>query len=101
MELTPIVSDSIFDGAAPETAFYISNITEWRKDIPTPLVSGQDFFSSEFQDMHSSEPFELKDTASECSMDSAYQSQTSARGPSHSPGIARLHTLAATFTRRQ
>jgi hypothetical protein len=79
MELTPVVSDSIFDGAAPEPAFYISNITEWRKDIPTPLVAGQDLlFSSAFQDMHSSEPFELKDTASECSMDSAYQSQTSA-----------------------
>jgi hypothetical protein len=78
MELTPVVSDSIFDGAAPEPAFYISNITEWRKDIPTPLVAGQDLLFSEFQDMHSSEPFELKDTASECSMDSAYQSQTSA-----------------------
>jgi hypothetical protein len=75
--LTPAASDSFFD-SAPEAAFYISNITEWRKDIPTPLVSGQDFPFSEFQDMHSSEPFELKDTASECSMDSAYQSQTSA-----------------------
>lgn len=79
MELTPNLSDSIFDLPAPETAFYISNITEWRKDIPTPLVSEQDFLSTEFQDMHSSEPFELKDTASECSMDSAYQSQTASR----------------------
>ncbi|UPX17473.1 uncharacterized protein EKO05_0007825 [Ascochyta rabiei] len=71
-------SESLFDSPS-EAAFYISNITEWRKDIPTPLGSGQDFsFSSDFQDMQSSEHFEFKDTASQCSMDSAYQSQTSA-----------------------
>ncbi|KAK1913886.1 hypothetical protein P3342_007132 [Pyrenophora teres f. teres] len=71
-------SDSFFD-SPPEPAFYISNITEWRKEIPTPIVSAEDFsFSSEFQDMHTSDFFELKDTASECSMDSAYQSQSSA-----------------------
>jgi len=81
--LTLLFSDSFFD-TPQEPAFYISNITEWRKDIPTPVVSTQDFpFSSEFQDMHTSEFFELKDTASECSMDSAYQSQNGAsrRGP--------------------
>ncbi|XPS78928.1 hypothetical protein M3J09_010925 [Ascochyta lentis] len=76
--LTGSTRESLFD-SPPEAAFYISNITEWRKDIPTPLGSGQDFsFSSDFQDMHSSEHFEFKDTASQCSMDSAYQSQTSA-----------------------
>jgi hypothetical protein len=59
----------------------ISNITEWRKDIPAP-VSAQDFpFSSEFQDMQTSDFFELKDTASECSMDSAYSSQSGASQP--------------------
>ncbi|CAE7033711.1 hypothetical protein PTNB85_03816 [Pyrenophora teres f. teres] len=72
------LGDSFFD-SPPEPAFYISNITEWRKEIPTPIVSAEDFsFSSEFQDMHTSDFFELKDTASECSMDSAYQSQSSA-----------------------
>lgn len=76
--LTPAFSESLFD-SPPEAAFYISNITEWRKDIPTPIGSGQDFpFSSDFQDMHNPEQFDLKDTASQCSMDSAYQSQTSA-----------------------
>jgi hypothetical protein len=64
LALTPILSDSFF---------------EWRKDIPTPIVSEEGFpFSSTFQDMHSSDSFELKDTVSECSMDSAYQSQSSA-----------------------
>jgi hypothetical protein len=78
LALTPVISDSFFD-SPPEPAFCISSITEWRKDIPTPLVSGEDFsFSSNFQDMHSSDLFELKDTVSECSMDSAYQSQSSA-----------------------
>jgi hypothetical protein len=73
-----VFSESLFD-SPPEPAFYISNITEWRKEIPTPIVSAQDFpFSSEFQDMHTSDFFELKDTASECSMDSAYQSQSGA-----------------------
>jgi hypothetical protein len=73
-----VFSDSFFD-SLPEPAFYISNITEWRKDIPTPVVSTEDFsFSSEYQDMHTTDFFEPKDTASECSMDSAYQSQTSA-----------------------
>jgi hypothetical protein len=76
--LTLAFSDSFFD-SLPEPAFYVSNITEWRKEIPTPVVSAQDFsFSSEFQDMHTSDFFELKDSASECSMDSAYQSQSSA-----------------------
>lgn len=71
-------SDSFFDSPA-EPAFLISNITEWRKDIPTPAVSAQDFFfSTDFQDMHTSDFFDLKDTASECSMDSAYQSQSGA-----------------------
>ncbi|CAN9229411.1 unnamed protein product [Alternaria alternata] len=70
--------DSFFD-SPPETAFFISNITEWRKEIPAPVVSAPDFpFSSDFQDMHTSDLFELKDTASECSMDSAYQSQSGA-----------------------
>ncbi|KAJ4370119.1 hypothetical protein N0V86_008855 [Didymella sp. IMI 355093] len=70
-------SISLFD-SPPEADFYISNITEWRKDIPTPVGSGQDLsFSSEFQDMQT-ELFDFKDTASQCSMDSAYQSQTSA-----------------------
>ncbi|KAL1655511.1 hypothetical protein SLS61_001975 [Didymella pomorum] len=68
---------SLFD-SPPETDFFVSNITEWRKDIPTPLGSGQDIsFSSDFQDMQT-ELFDFKDTASQCSMDSAYQSQTSA-----------------------
>jgi hypothetical protein len=76
--LTLVFSDSFFD-SPPEPPFYISNITEWRKEIPTPVVSAQDFsFSSEFQDMHTSDFFEPKDTASECSMDSAYQSQSGA-----------------------
>jgi hypothetical protein len=81
--LTMVFSDSFFD-SPPEPAFYISNITEWRKEIPTPVVSAPDFpFSSDFQDMSTSEFFELKDTVSECSMDSAYQSQSGAsrRGP--------------------
>ncbi|CAO2651814.1 Nn.00g000970.m01.CDS01 [Neocucurbitaria sp. VM-36] len=70
--------DSFFD-SPPEPAFLISNITEWRKDIPTPVTSVQDFpFTSDLQDMNSSDFFELKDTASECSMDSAYQSQSGA-----------------------
>lgn len=76
--LTLVCSDSFFD-SPPEPAFYISNITEWRKEIPTPVVSAPDFpFSSDFQDMSTSEFFELKDTVSECSMDSAYQSQSGA-----------------------
>ncbi|KAH7386109.1 hypothetical protein BKA66DRAFT_569410 [Pyrenochaeta sp. MPI-SDFR-AT-0127] len=70
-------NDSFFD-SPPEPAFLISNITEWRKDIPAPVISAQDFPFSEFQDMHTSDFFELKDTASECSMDSAYQSQSGA-----------------------
>jgi hypothetical protein len=75
--LTPAFSTSLFD-SPPETDFFVSNITEWRKDIPTPLGSGQDIsFSSDFQDMQT-ELFDFKDTASQCSMDSAYQSQTSA-----------------------
>jgi hypothetical protein len=81
--LTLASSDSFFD-SPPEPAFYISNITEWRKEIPAPIVSAPDFpFSSDFQDMSTSEFFELKDTVSECSMDSAYQSQSGAsrRGP--------------------
>ena len=81
--LTLVSSDSFFD-SPPEPAFYISNITEWRKEIPAPIVSAPDFpFSPDFQDMHTSEFFELKDTVSECSMDSAYQSQSGAsrRGP--------------------
>lgn len=78
LELTPSFSVSLFD-SPPEADFYISNITEWRKDIPTPVEAGQDLsFSSDFQDMHSTELFDFKDTASQCSMDSAYQSQTSA-----------------------
>ncbi|KAH6625252.1 hypothetical protein C7974DRAFT_376793 [Boeremia exigua] len=78
LALTPAFSVSLFD-SPPEADFYISNITEWRKDIPTPPGSGQDLsFSSDFQDMHSTELFDFKDTASQCSMDSAYQSQTSA-----------------------
>jgi len=76
--LTLVSSDSFFD-SPPESAFYISNITEWRKEIPAPVVSAPDFpFSSDFQDMHTAEFFEIKDTASECSMDSAYQSQSGA-----------------------
>ncbi|KAF1849510.1 uncharacterized protein K460DRAFT_279188 [Cucurbitaria berberidis CBS 394.84] len=72
--LTLVFSDSFFDSPP-----LISNITEWRKDIPTPVVSVQDFpFTSDLQDMHTPEFFELKDTASECSMDSAYQSQNGA-----------------------
>ncbi|KAF1835172.1 hypothetical protein BDW02DRAFT_597564 [Decorospora gaudefroyi] len=69
------MAESFFD-SPPEPAFYIS---EWRKEIPTTIVSAPDFsFSSEFQDMHTSDFFEPKDTASECSMDSAYQSQSGA-----------------------
>ncbi|KAJ5023531.1 hypothetical protein J3E72DRAFT_387308 [Bipolaris maydis] len=82
-DLTGSLSDSFFD-SPPEPAFYISNITEWRKEIPAPVVSAPDFpFSSDFQDMSTSDFFELKDTVSECSMDSAYQSQSGAsrRGP--------------------
>lgn len=71
-------SDSFFD-SPPEPAFCISSIAEWRKDIPAATISGEDFsFSSDFQDMTSSDLFELKDTVSECSMDSAYQSQSGA-----------------------
>lgn len=78
LALTPAFSDSFFD-SPPEPVFNISSIAEWRKDIPAPVVSGEDFpFSSEFQDMTSSDLFELKDTVSECSMDSAYQSQSGA-----------------------
>jgi hypothetical protein len=76
--LTPVISESFFD-SPPEPVFCVPSITEWRKDIPTPVVSEEDFpFCSEFQDMHSSDLFELKDTVSECSMDSAYQSQSGA-----------------------
>lgn len=71
-------SDSLFDSPL-EPAFLITNITEWRKDIPTPLASLPDLsFSSDFQDMQASDFFDFKDTASECSMDSAYQSQSGA-----------------------
>jgi hypothetical protein len=78
LALTLIVSDSFFD-SPPELVSCISSIAEWRKDIPAPVVSEEDlFYSSEFQDMTSSDFFELKDTVSECSMDSAYQSQSGA-----------------------
>jgi hypothetical protein len=78
LALTPLVSDSFFD-SPPEPVSCISSIAEWRKDIPAPIVSEEDlFYSSDFQDMTSSDFFELKDTISECSMDSAYQSQSGA-----------------------
>lgn len=70
--LTPDFSDSLFD-SPPELVSCISTIADWRKDIPAPIVSEEDFFcSSDFQDMSGS------DTISECSMDSAYQSQSGA-----------------------
>jgi hypothetical protein len=76
--LTPAVSDSFFDSPL-EPVSCISSIAEWRKDIPAPIVSEEDFFySTDFQDMSGSDLFELKDTISECSMDSAYQSQSGA-----------------------
>jgi hypothetical protein len=76
--LTPAVSDSFFDSPL-EPVSCISSIAEWRKDIPAPIVSEEDFFySADFQDMNGSDLFELKDTISECSMDSAYQSQSGA-----------------------
>lgn len=72
LALTPVISDSFFD-SPPELVSSISTIADWRKDIPTPIVSEEDFFcSSDFQDMSGS------DTISECSMDSAYQSQSGA-----------------------
>lgn len=77
-------SDCFFD-SPPEPAYFISNITEWRKDIPAPVVPVQDFLFSELQDMHTVDLFELKDTVSECSMDSAYQSQSGASRHSHKP----------------
>jgi len=78
LALTLVSSDSFFD-LPPGPDFCISSITEWRKDIPNPTVAGEDFpFSSDFQDMTSSDLFDLKDTVSECSMDSAYQSQSGA-----------------------
>ncbi|KAH6483035.1 hypothetical protein HBI55_226700 [Parastagonospora nodorum] len=65
-------SDSFFD-SPPEFVSCISTIADWRKDIPTPIVSEEDFFcSSDLQDMSGS------DAISECSMDSAYQSQSGA-----------------------
>jgi hypothetical protein len=72
MVLTPVFSDSFFD-SPPELVSCITTIADWRKDIPAPIVSEEDFFySSDFQDMSGS------DTISECSMDSAYQSQSGA-----------------------
>jgi len=79
-----VCSDSFFD-SPPEPAFFISNITEWRKDIPAPVVPIQEFPFTEFQDMHTVDLFEPKDTVSECSMDSAYQSQSGASRHSHKP----------------
>ncbi|KAF2822208.1 hypothetical protein CC86DRAFT_385904 [Ophiobolus disseminans] len=75
LALTFAISDSFFD-SPPEPVSCISSIAEWRKDIP---ASGEEFpFYSEFQDMTSADLLELKDTISECSMDSAYQSQSGA-----------------------
>jgi hypothetical protein len=80
LALTPVLSDSFFD-SPPEPVSCISSIAEWRKDIPTPIVSGEDlFYSCDIQDMTGSDLFELKDSVSECSSmdDSAYQSQSGA-----------------------
>jgi hypothetical protein len=78
LTLTPVISDSFFDSPL-EPVSCVSSIAEWRKDIPAPIVSEEDFFySPELQDMNGSDLFELKDTISECSMDSAYQSQSGA-----------------------
>jgi hypothetical protein len=88
LTLTPVISDSFFDSPL-EPVSCVSSIAEWRKDIPAPVVSEEDFFySPEFQDMNGSDLFELKDTISECSMDSAYQSQSGAsrRGVRKSDG---------------
>ncbi|KAH7092226.1 hypothetical protein FB567DRAFT_545409 [Paraphoma chrysanthemicola] len=85
LTLTPVFSDSFFD-SPPEPVSCISSIAEWRKDIPTQTVTGEDFpFSADFQDMTSSDLFELQDTISECSssMDSAYQSQSGASRRGH------------------
>jgi hypothetical protein len=88
LTLTLVISDSFFDSPL-EPVSCVSSIAEWRKDIPAPIVSGEDFFySPDFQDMNGSDLFELKDTISECSMDSAYQSQSGAsrRGMRKSDG---------------
>lgn len=94
LTLTPAFSDSCFDPSQDSFSFCNSqavNIAKWREDISGPTGSGQDLlFSAEFQDMHSSDPFELKDTASVYSMDSAYQSQSGAsrRGATISEGYS-------------
>jgi hypothetical protein len=73
-----VISDSFFDSPL-EPVSCVSSIAEWRKDIPAPTVTGEDFFySADYQDMNGSDLFDLKDTVSECSMDSAYQSQSGA-----------------------
>lgn len=55
------------------------NIAKWREDISGATPSDLFFCSLDFQDMNNPDVFELKhDSASEYSMDSAYQSQTSA-----------------------
>ncbi|KAL5119886.1 hypothetical protein ACEQ8H_002248 [Pleosporales sp. CAS-2024a] len=67
-----MMNDSFFDSSL-ELASCISTIADWRKDIPAPTVAGEDlFYSSDIQDMTNS------DAVSECSMDSAYQSQSGA-----------------------
>lgn len=90
--LTLTFSDSFFDSAL-EPTFLISNITEWRKDIPTPTVFVPEFpFSSDLPDMTHADFFDAKDSASDCSMDSAYQSQSGAsrRGTRKPSGEAQL-----------
>jgi hypothetical protein len=94
-----VISDSFFDSPL-EPVSCVSSIAEWRKDIPAPIVSGEDFFySADYQDMSGSDLFELKDTISECSMDSAYQSQSGAsrRGLRKPDGITQDSRPRAPF----
>jgi hypothetical protein len=65
------------------------DISKWREDIQEPAASNLDFmFKSNFSASNGFEALELKDTVSEHSMDSAYQSQTgrSQRGSTRPDG---------------
>lgn len=97
LTLTPPFSD--FSDPSSD-CFSYSYIAKWTEDIPVPAISGEDlFFSSEFQDMHGSDAFELKDTASVHSMDSAYQSQSSGASRRGAPAAQGFQPMPAQDSR--
>ncbi|PSN66124.1 hypothetical protein BS50DRAFT_588890 [Corynespora cassiicola Philippines] len=81
--LSTNMAESCFDPSTDSfsyTNFQAVNIAKWREDISGPAIAGQELFpfSTDLRDMNGSDAFELKDTTSEYSMDSAYQSQSGA-----------------------